>query len=47
MIFITPVTRKDTPEVVDYNTLTGLIPKNNNTTNRFSNIVLHLAILLE
>jgi hypothetical protein len=47
MIFITPVIYKDAPEVVDYNILTGLIPKNNNTINRFSNIVLHLAILLE
>ena len=47
MIFITPVARKDAPEVVDYNTLTGLIPKNNDTANRFSNVVLHLATLLE
>jgi len=47
MIFITLVIRKDMPEVVDYNILTGLIPKNNDTINRFSNIVLYLAILLE
>jgi hypothetical protein len=47
MIFITPVICKDIPEVIDYNILTGLIPKNNNTINRFSNIVLYLAILLE
>ena len=47
MIFITLVIYKDVLEVIDYNTLIGLIPKNNNTINRFSNIVLYLAILLE
>jgi hypothetical protein len=47
MIFITPLIYKDVLEVIDYNILTGLIPKNNNTINRFSNIVLYLAILLE
>ena len=47
MIFITPVIPKDAPEVVDYNTLTGLIPENNSAINRFLDVVLHLAILLE
>jgi len=47
MIFITLVIYKDILEVIDYNILTRLIPKNNNTINRFSNIVLYLAILLE
>jgi len=47
MIFITPVIYKDVLEVVDYNILIGLIPENNSTINRFSDIVLHLAILLE
>jgi len=47
MIFITLVIYKDILEVIDYNILIRLIPKNNNTINRFSNIVLYLAILLE